>query len=110
MNRPFTVFRCAGCRRAAYPRRLACARCGGSDWTEIEASTGEVTEITARMHRTFEERRDAIGDWDAREAVHLASVRLDAGPIVTARTAADVAPRQRVSLISSSGAPVAIAE
>ena len=36
---------CANCGHAVWPPRLACSVCRASEWTEVDASTGTVTEI-----------------------------------------------------------------
>ncbi|MGI9557179.1 MAG: hypothetical protein ACR2N5_04475 [Solirubrobacterales bacterium] len=105
--RPLTAFRCLGCGHVAYPKRLACKRCGGDRWAEEDAARGVVEESTVRRHRTYEEKRNLIGDWLERRPVHLVSVRTSAGPVVTARVQEELTRGAEVRLWASSGAPVA---
>jgi uncharacterized protein len=42
----FAVPACANCGHAVWPPRLACSVCGAAEWTEVDASTGTVLEIT----------------------------------------------------------------
>lgn len=42
----FRVPACAACGHPAWPPRLACARCGAAEWTEVDAATGTVLEVT----------------------------------------------------------------
>jgi uncharacterized OB-fold protein len=40
----FQIPACGNCGHAVWPPRLACSVCGASEWTEVDASTGAVTE------------------------------------------------------------------
>jgi hypothetical protein len=42
----FKVPACANCGHAVWPPRLACPVCGAAEWTEVDASTGTVLEVT----------------------------------------------------------------
>jgi uncharacterized OB-fold protein len=42
----FAIPACANCGHAVWPPRLACAVCGAAEWTEVDASTGTVLEVT----------------------------------------------------------------
>ena len=59
----FKVPACANCGHAVWPPRLACPVCGAAEWTEVDASTGTVLEVT-----------DAPGA--SGEVVRLGTVRL----------------------------------
>jgi uncharacterized OB-fold protein len=59
----FAIPACANCGHAVWPPRLACSVCGAAEWTEVDASTGTVLEIT-----------DAPGA--AGETVRLGTVQL----------------------------------
>jgi uncharacterized OB-fold protein len=59
----FAVPACANCGHAAWPPRLACPVCGAAEWSEVDASTGTVLEVT-----------DAPGA--SGETVRLGTVRL----------------------------------
>ena len=59
----FAVPACANCGHAVWPPRLACPVCGAAEWTEVDASTGTVLDMT--------ETPGASG-----ETVRLGTVRL----------------------------------
>jgi hypothetical protein len=42
----FAVPACANCGHAVWPPRLACPVCGAAEWTEVDASTGTVLDMT----------------------------------------------------------------
>ena len=42
----FAVPACANCGHAVWPPRLACPVCGAAEWSEVDASTGTVLEVT----------------------------------------------------------------
>ena len=84
------VSSCRSCGRRAFPPRALCPHCGGAAWSREPAGQGVVEEATR------------VG------AVSLASVRLDAGPVVVARLDADAGPGDRVELHTVDGAPVAV--
>jgi uncharacterized protein len=67
----FAVPACANCGHAVWPPRLACPICGAAEWSEVDASTGTVLDVT--------ETPGASG-----ELVRLGTVQLDAGPPVIA--------------------------
>ena len=62
------ITRCNKCGTTWFPERLRCSICGSVDFKRIPAGEGEVEQKTT-----------------VRAGVRLASVRLDAGPIVIAR-------------------------
>lgn len=59
----FRIPACANCGHAVWPPRLACPVCAAADWTEVDASTGTVLDVT--------EAPGASG-----ETVRLGTVRL----------------------------------
>lgn len=59
----FAIPACGNCGHAVWPPRLACPVCGAVEWTEIDASTGIVLDLT--------ESPGASG-----ETVRLGTVRL----------------------------------
>ncbi len=67
----FKIPACANCGHAVWPPRLACPVCGAAEWSEVDASTGTVLDVT--------ETPGASG-----ETVRLGTVQLDAGPPVIA--------------------------
>ncbi len=70
MSAPLQVPVCDDCGTARWPPRVRCAVCGGAHWTPGDGSRGRVEQAT-----------DVAGDPPAR----LATVRLDAGPVVITR-------------------------
>ena len=94
MTRPLAFWVCRTCGRPAFPRRALCPACGGHSWRHEHAEHGVVEEVTTVHH--------ADGT-----AVVLASVRLDAGPVVVSRLDGAAAPGARVALVAVDGAPVA---
>jgi uncharacterized protein len=87
---------CRACGRMVFPPRLLCPNCGGASWRRARAGPGGVEEVTTVSH--------AVGA-GGEVAVALASVRLDAGPVVVARIDGDASPGDRVELIAVDGAP-----
>ncbi|QBR00660.1 DNA-binding protein [Paraburkholderia pallida] len=77
------VLRCAACGTTLFPARYLCPACGGAQWTKQAVAHGTVLAATVVSHR--------VGTSEP-GAVHLASVRTDAGPVVIARL--DVAARK----------------
>jgi uncharacterized OB-fold protein len=78
---------CRRCGQVVFPPRLLCPRCGAWDWTERLIERGVVEAVTWRGQR------------------QLASIRTEAGPVVTAVAASgDLAPGLEVALESRLGA------
>ena len=98
MNAGLIGMVCAACGRAAFPPRLRCAACGGAAWRPERVEEGIVEEVTT-VHR-------AVGV-AGETPVSLASVRLDAGPVVIARLDGEAAVGGRVELVAEQGAPIA---
>jgi uncharacterized protein len=86
MSRPFQVARCQACAHAIFPPRPICPRCGRRTWRLETAGNGTVEYATSRR------------DPETGAALDLAQVRLDAGPLVTARCELAVGAGNRVSL------------
>jgi uncharacterized OB-fold protein len=42
----FAIPACTNCGHPIWPPRLACPVCGAAEWTEVDASTGTVLEVT----------------------------------------------------------------
>ena len=74
------IFRCTDCGVHLFPERLRCPRCGGRSFDLVPAGPGQVRERTTVR----------------KSAVTLASVHLDKGPVVVART--EEAPSADVTL------------
>ena len=83
---------CRTCGRRLFPLRLLCPACGGASWSREPAGPGTVEEVTTVRH--------AVGA-DGDVSVSLASVRLDAGPVVVAGVDADVLRGDRVELAAA---------
>lgn len=88
---------CRTCGRKAFPPRLLCPACGGASWKLERAGQGVVEEVTTVHH--------AVGADGV--AVALASVRLDAGPVVVASLDGQLSRGDRAELVAVDGAPVA---
>ena len=78
------IERCDSCGSAWFPARLRCPRCGGSAFTPTSAGAGIVEEISAS----------------------IASVRLDAGPVVIARVESRAGTGARVVLDRDAGGQI----
>ena len=98
MRRDLLVSVCRTCGHTVFPPRLLCPACGGASWRREPAGPGTVEEVT-----TIRRAVGAGGD----VSVPLASVRLDAGPVVVAGLDAEARPGDRVELLVSDGAPIA---
>ena len=81
---------CDACGEAVFPERVLCPRCGSRDWHEAPAGPGTAEQVTT--HRAGGE---------------IASVGLDAGPVVVAR-ADGVPPGSRVTLEDDQGRIIAL--
>ena len=88
---------CRTCGRKVFPPRLLCPACGGASWKRERAGQGVVEEVTTVQHPVG---ADGV-------AVTLASVRLDAGPVVVASLDGQLGPGDHVELVAVEGAPVA---
>jgi uncharacterized OB-fold protein len=86
MSQPFRITRCQLCDHAIFPPRPVCPRCGRQSWRSEVARHGTVEHATSRL------------DAQTGESVWLAEVRLDVGPLVTARCAPAVGAGERVCL------------
>jgi uncharacterized OB-fold protein len=75
------ISQCAQCGLTLFPVRYFCPTCGGSEWIKRAAESGTVTESTVVRHRAGEQEAHAL---------HLASVRTSAGPVVISRLDAAV--------------------
>ena len=98
---------CTTCGHVVYPARLLCPRCSASSWRSVPLDRGTVEETTVRRRRVREDRREPHGEWGRVERVALASVRTEAGPVLTARVFDALGPGTEVRLTEESGAPVA---
>lgn len=83
MTAPLQVPVCDDCGTARWPPRVRCSVCGGASCSPGDGSHGVAEQTT-----------DVAGD----PAVRLATVRLDAGPVVVAR-APGVADGDRVIVV-----------
>jgi len=81
---------CSSCAEAVFPPRVLCPRCGSREWHETPAGPGTAEQVTTH-----------------RAGGHIASVALDAGPIVVAR-ADGVPPGSRVALEDDQGRIIAL--
>lgn len=97
MRRGLCVSVCRTCGRKVFPPRVLCPGCGGASWKRERAGQGAVEEVTTV--------RQAVGA-GGEVSVSLASVRLDAGPVVVAGLDGQAGPGDRVELVAVDGAPV----
>jgi len=98
MRRGLVVSVCRTCGQTLFPRRALCPACGGASWRLERAEDGVVEEATTVRH--------AVEATDA-PAVVLASVRLDAGPVIVACLEGQAGTGGRVELVAVDGAPIA---
>ena len=84
------ITRCTRCGLKLFPERYFCPSCGGSDWVRDIVESGTVMESTVVRHRA--------GEADM-QAVSLATVQTDEGPMVIAHTEAPVVQGERVRLL-----------
>jgi uncharacterized protein len=91
----FQIPACGNCGHAVWPPRLACPVCGAAEWTEVDASTGTLLDVT-----------DTPGA--AGETIRLGTVRLilaatvDGPPVIAAIDEAE--PGDEVQLQLRGGA------
>jgi len=97
VRRGLVVSVCRTCGQTLFPRRALCPACGGASWARERAGPGVVEEVTTVRH--------AVGA-GGELSVSLASVRLDAGPVVVAGLDGQAGPGDRVELVAVDGAPV----
>lgn len=107
MSAPFTVHRCARCGYAAYPPRIACPRCGGTEWRRRLADAGVVEEVTVRRPVT-KHRQLPWGNWIDQAETRLAEVRTDLGPVVICRVGEGVRRGMRVRLEAQASTAIAL--
>jgi uncharacterized protein len=87
----FQIPACANCGHAIWPPRLACPVCGAAEWSEVDASTGTVLEVT-----------DAPGA--SGETVRLGTVQLvlaatvDGPPVIAVIEEAEAGDEVRIEL------------
>jgi uncharacterized protein len=82
---------CRECGRAAFPPPRACPDCGGADWDERPAGVGVVEQLTTL-------RRVAGAAME--RPVRLASIRLEAGPVLIARAGESVEVGSKVGIVT----------
>lgn len=107
MSAPFTVPKCRSCGHLAYPPRILCPECGGSDWTRTLAEHGVVTEVTTRRP-VFKRRQLPWGNWLDQEAVRLGAVQTDVGVRIVARLPQEAEVGDRVTLTAQASTAIAI--
>jgi len=83
-----SVFVCAACGRAVFPRRFLCPDCGGGEWREEPVDHG-VLEAAAERE------------------VRVGAVRTPLGPLAIARVESDAAQGAEVELDQDGDVPVA---
>jgi len=73
--------RCAACAAVQYPPAEICRRCLGGDLGLAPFDARGIVIATVRVHRSYREDFEHGGPWA------VASVKLDAGPVVFAHAA-----------------------
>jgi uncharacterized protein len=107
MSAPFTIAICTSCGYAAYPPRILCPDCGGTEWRRRLADSGVVEEITVRRP-VFKRRQLPYGNWLDQSETRLGAVRTDLGPVVVARIPEDAKPGDRVRLLAQASTAIAL--
>jgi uncharacterized OB-fold protein len=107
MSAPMTVAECRACGYLAYPPRILCPRCGGSEWRRRLADRGVVTEVTVRRP-VFKRRQLPWGNWLDQEATRLAAVQSDVGVRIVARVPEGVEVADRVRLVCQGSTAIAV--
>jgi uncharacterized OB-fold protein len=95
MSAPMTISECVTCGYLAYPPRILCPNCGGSEWKRRLAGSGVVTEVTVRRP-VFNE-----------EAMPLAAVRSEDGVRIVARVPEGTEVGDRVELVQEGSIAIA---
>ena len=85
-----TVDVCLSCGSYVFPPRALCPTCGAADWRSESRDRGVVEEVTVA------------------NGVVIASVRLQAGPLIVARVDGGAAAGDSVLVRLDDGAPVAV--
>ncbi len=107
MSALMTVAECRSCGYLAYPPRILCPQCGGSEWKRRLADEGVVTEVTVRRP-VFKRRQLPWGNWLDQEAVRLAAVQSAIGVRIVARIPEGVEVGDRVRLTSQGSTAIAV--
>jgi uncharacterized OB-fold protein len=107
MSAPMTVSECSTCGYLAYPPRILCPRCGGSEWKRRLAGSGVVTEVTVRRP-VFKRRQLPWGNWLDQEATRLAAVRSEVGVRIVARVPEGIEVGDRVALVQQGSTAIAL--
>jgi len=84
---------CPSCSTVQYPPREACVNCLAGDlrWCEVD-NHGEVLATTVQHYSLDERFRPQL-------PLHVASVKLDAGPVAIVFAPPDLKPGQSVSVV-----------
>jgi uncharacterized protein len=96
MSAPMTISECVSCGYLAYPPRILCPNCGGSEWKRRPAGSGVVTEVTVRRP-VFDE-----------EPTPLAAVRTEDGVRIVARVPEGTEVGDRVELVQEGTIAIAL--
>ncbi len=83
---------CPACSAVQYPPREVCVKCleGNLEWREVD-TRGEVLATTVQHYSLDERFRSQL-------PIHVASVRLDEGPVAIVFAEPTLKPGQRVSV------------
>ncbi len=85
---------CLACSTVQYPPREVCVKCLGDEleWRQVE-NTGEVLATTV-LHTTLDEK------FSQQLPLHVASVKLDSGPVAIVFATPDLTAGQKVSVVN----------
>ena len=90
------IWRCDGCGKAMFPKRVFCPGCHGAHFTRATAKTARVEEISLIHHMIGQE------NWQKR---CIASVLTDAGCHVTAGLLDEAKEGDEIDLFEQDGGP-----
>ncbi len=107
MSAPFAISACKACGHLAYPPRILCPECGGTEWGRRLAETGVVEELTVRRP-VFKRRQLPWGNWLDQAETHLAAVVTDLGPRIVCRVPEGTKVGDRVTLVARGSTAIAV--
>jgi uncharacterized OB-fold protein len=87
MTEPLIAARCEACDHVVFPQLPVCPRCAGRRWRAQRCEQGVIEHVTS------------VDGGEDEITIGLAAIRLDAGPVLTARCGPEAAPGNRVRLL-----------
>lgn len=101
MKQGLEIWCCTGCGKAFFPERYMCSQCRGGEFSREVTRGGVVEEVSMIHHMLGQE------NWKPRA---IASVRTDAGVLITAGLLDDASEGDEIVLCQDEGAPFARAK